>query len=196
MRAVEYDRLDDEALVQKVVAGDERALETLYTRYARPVYALALKLLAQTEAAEEVAQEVFVRLWTRADRFQARRGRLVSWLLAITHHRAIDELRRRKTDRARRAAAEAAAPLEEDGDLSADAALAEDRQAVRTALHQLPDTQRRPLELAYYYGLTQTEIAAHLDQPLGTIKTRMRLGMMKLRDTLTAAGIRPASTSS
>lgn len=177
----------DGSLARQIAKRDVSALEAVYNRYSRPVYSLARRLLRDDETTEEVVQEVFMRLWTRADEFDSARGRLLPWLLTITHHRAIDELRRRRARGQHDdidivlATAEAA-----DGDPAHEAALAETREAVRQALQHLPEAQRRPIELAYFGGLSQAEIATMLDEPLGTIKTRMRLALQKLREFLRA----------
>jgi RNA polymerase sigma-70 factor (ECF subfamily) len=179
---LDYSLLDDDALVQLLVARDVRALEALYGRYARPVFSLGLKLLGDREVVEEVVQEVFLRLWTRAYGYDPQRGKLLSWLLTITHHRAIDELRRRRGQPEVDGLQEQqASAVEADADPSESYAHVEEREAVQRALRQLPEAQRRPIELAYYGGLTQVEIAQALREPLGTVKTRMRLGMQKLR---------------
>ena len=180
--APEYALLDDETLMRRVVEQDVRALETLYHRYSRPIFSLALKILGDREVVEEVVQEVFLRLWTRAYGFDPQRGKLLSWLLTITHHRAVDELRRRRSQPETDGLQEQLAATEEaDSDPSRSFTQVEEREAVQRALAQLPESQRKPIEMAYYGGLTQVEIALALKEPLGTIKTRMRLGMQKLR---------------
>lgn len=179
---MDYALFDDETLVRLVAAQDVRALEALYARYSRPIFSLALKILGDRELVEEVVQEVFLRLWTRAQGFDPQRGKLLSWLLTITHHRAVDELRRRRGQaevaglRDQQAAAEVA-----DTDPSSSLDHVVERDAVQHALNQLPESQRKPIEMAYYGAMTQVEIALALHEPLGTIKTRMRLGMQKLR---------------
>jgi RNA polymerase sigma-70 factor (ECF subfamily) len=179
---LDYAELDDAALVQLIVERDVRALETLYNRYSRPVFSLGLKILGDREVVEEVVQEVFLRLWTRAYGYDPQRGKLLSWLLTITHHRAIDELRRRRGQPESDGLQEQIATVEErDADPSQSYARVEEQEAVQRALRALPDAQRRPIEMAYYGGLTQVEIAQALQEPLGTVKTRMRLGMQKLR---------------
>jgi len=171
--------------VRLLVQQDVRALEALYVRYSRPIFSLALKILGDREVVEEVVQEVFLRLWTRAFGYDPQRGKLLSWLLTITHHRAIDELRRRRSQPEVDGLQEQLAAVEEaDADPSKSLVQVEEREAVQQALAQLPEAQRRPIELAYYGGLTQVEIAQLLREPLGTIKTRMRLGMQKLRALL------------
>jgi RNA polymerase sigma-70 factor, ECF subfamily len=181
-RSADYALLDDETLMRLVVEQDVRALETLYSRYSRPIFSLALKILGDRELVEEVVQEVFLRLWTRAQGFDPQRGKLLSWLLTITHHRAIDELRRRRgqpeTDGFQEQLAAADVP---DADPSSSLDNVVEREVVQQALSQLPESQRKPIQMAYYGGMTQVEIALALKEPLGTIKTRMRLGMQKLR---------------
>lgn len=187
--------LDDTTLAIGLVRGDPRALETLYERHSRAVYSLALHLLGDRGAAEEVVQETFVKLWRRPASYQPQRGRLLPWLLGVAHHHCVDLLRRRQLEMRHRAAT----PIDQewtgedprararglsdrtDGDLAAQAGGAEERQQVIQALGSLPDAQRVPLELAYYRGLSQSEIAQLLQEPLGTIKTRMRLGLLRLR---------------
>jgi RNA polymerase sigma-70 factor (ECF subfamily) len=184
-RPVDYAQLDDEALVRLLALRDVGALEALYHRYSRPVFSLALKILGDREVVEEVVQEVFLRLWTRAYGYDPQRGKLLSWLLTITHHRAIDELRRRRSQPEVDGLREQLSPADEpETNPSASFAQVEERDAVRHALAQLPEAQRRPIEMAYYGGMTQVEIAVALGEPLGTIKTRMRLAMQKLRTLL------------
>lgn len=178
----EYVALDDDALVELVVRQDMLALEALYSRYSRPIFSLALKILGDREVVEEVVQEVFLRLWTRAYGYDPQRGKLLSWLLTITHHRAIDELRRRRNQPDSEELHDQLAGQEvQEGNPSESIDQVEEREVVQQALAQLPVAQRRPIEMAYYGGLTQVEIAETLKEPLGTIKTRMRLGMQKLR---------------
>ncbi|HEX2326360.1 MAG TPA: sigma-70 family RNA polymerase sigma factor [Chloroflexota bacterium] len=195
----DYAQLDDETLVRLLVQQDVLALEALYQRYSRPIFSLALKILGDREVVEEVVQEVFLRLWTRAFGYDPQRGKLLSWLLTITHHRAIDELRRRRTQPEVEGLQEQLAAVEEsDADPSRSLTQVEEREAVQRALAQLPEAQRKPIQLAYYGGLTQVEIAQLLSEPLGTIKTRMRLGMQKLRVLLAseADGVRRAGPAS
>ena len=185
---MEYAHLEDEALVGLVVAREEAALEALYDRYGRRVYSLALTMLHDPGAAEEVTQEVFLSVWRRAASYRKERGRLATWILSIAHHRAVDALRsrRRRTqqdepmdERMERSFADV---LTESPDSAA--VLQEESHYVRQALQELPAEQQRVLVLAYYHGLTQGEIAQKLGDPLGTVKTRMRLGIHKLRHGL------------
>ena len=167
------------------------AIASLYDRYIDLVYSTALRVLGDSGLAEDSAQEVFVRLWRRPETFVAERGRFLSWLMSVTRNRAVDELRalgrrlRREGGQSEPEELIAQAPGNEADDPAAHAQLHEQQQLVRTALKELPPDQRRALELAYFGGLTQQEVAAALQEPLGTVKTRMRLGMQKLRRALT-----------
>ncbi len=177
----------DEELVGLVRARDERAFETLYGKYSDIVYSVSLRVLADPTLAQDVAQEVFLRFWRMPDSYDASRGRFMNWLLSVTRNRAVDEVRSRGRRRQREVAP--AVMPEDPPDAHAEdplhnAQLEAERSAVRNALRLLPEEQRTALELAYFGGLTQQEIAALLNQPLGTVKTRTRLAMKKLRLTL------------
>jgi RNA polymerase sigma-70 factor, ECF subfamily len=179
--ALDYAEQTDEALVELLAERDVQALETLYGRHARAVYSLSLKLLGEPGAAEEIVQECFLKLWRRPELYRASRGRLLTWLLGVTHHRAIDRLRRRTLElrHAGDERLEPAANGEYDPEQQAWSRI--QLETIGRALAHLPRNQRQTLELAYLRGMTQVEIAACLDQPLGTIKTRMRLALQKLR---------------
>jgi RNA polymerase sigma-70 factor (ECF subfamily) len=164
-----------EALLRLVAGGDAEALGRFYELHARLVNGLALRILGNTADAEDVVQEVFLQVWNQAARFDARRGSVGAWLCAIARSRALDRLRRRP---ARREEPEGAAPPAWTSPRN-DEAL-----AVRRALDRLSRDQRVALELAYYEGLSHSEIAARLDEPLGTVKTRIRTAMMRLREVL------------
>jgi RNA polymerase sigma-70 factor, ECF subfamily len=186
------ERADEAARVARVAEGDSGALAELYDAHARTLYSLALRVLGDQADAEDVLQEVFAQVWRQAARYDMRRGNVAAWLLTIARTRAIDRLRARRARPDTAAATEdatglLAAPLADPGDVLA---AERDAQRVRAALHQLPLLQRLAIELAYFEGLTQSEIAERLEQPLGTIKTRIRLGLLKLRDALsgTTAG--------
>ncbi|MFN2523189.1 MAG: sigma-70 family RNA polymerase sigma factor [Mycobacteriales bacterium] len=189
-----YDGLDDRGLVARVSEGDGGALEALYRRYGRPCYGLARRILADDQFAQDVVQEVFLTVWRDASRFDAARGGFSSWLLSMTHHKAVDAVRREENLRKRRTnadgldlrASEAPEVVEEVWSLLR-------RSRVRDALQTLPDPQREALTLAYFGGYTQREIAGLTGTPLGTVKTRMLAGMKKLRDSLD--GISDAATS-
>jgi RNA polymerase sigma-70 factor (ECF subfamily) len=181
----------DEALMVAITAQDELAFGVLYDRYVDLVYSASLRVLADAQLAEDAAQDVFVRLWRRPETFISERGRFLSWLMSVTRNRAVDELRARGRRRRREGGSlgepdEAAAPVFSNDceDPLASAQLHEEQTLVRQALCGLPSDQRRALELAYFGGLTQQQIAAILHEPLGTVKTRIRLGMQKLRRAL------------
>ena len=173
----------DAELLRAVARGDEQSLAALYDRYSSILLGLLLRILHSRAEAEDVLQEVFVQVWRRAGSYDEARGRGFTWLVTLARSRAIDRLRALDS-RARAATASAAEEFEPVGDASLDAFRSEQREIVRAALAQLTEDQRRTLLLAYEEGLTQSEIAARLNQPLGTVKTRTRAGLMKLRELL------------
>jgi RNA polymerase sigma-70 factor (ECF subfamily) len=157
-------------------------VSALYDRFGRLIFSLALRIVQDHGAAEEITQDVFLRCWRSIDRYHPQQGSLAAWLLAITHHRAIDELRsRRGKDLRREISDEAIHPLAAP-DTGYDAALL--RGEVQEALHLLPPAQRDVIELIFWGGLTRREVAERLQLPLGTVHTRLRLGMEKLRSAL------------
>jgi RNA polymerase sigma factor (sigma-70 family) len=180
----------DGALVRRVAAGEHGALETLYDRYGRPAFALARRITGDPVFAEEVVQEVFLALWREPGKYDPDRGGFPSWLLATTHHKAVDAVRREETVRRRRT------QLASDAEWFTSASIAEvppvedaawtglRGERVRQALGTLPQPQREALVLAYYAGYTQREIAERTGTPLGTVKTRMLAGMRRMRDQL------------
>ncbi len=167
-------------LINKVAQGDQQALGTLYDRFAGLVNGLALRLLRDPADAEDVVQTVFIQVWRHADQYDPRRGAPEAWLTVLARTRALDQLRRR----AHRREAQPDGPGPRAA--TASGSLAE-QIAVRTALARLPEMERRTLELAYFDGLSQTEIAANLSTPVGTVKTRTRNGMIRLRRQLGSA---------
>lgn len=178
---------DDQHALDRMRRGEEGGLAELYNRHGRFVYALALRIVRDTGDAEDVTQDVFVQAWKNADRFDAGRGHVVAWLMNIARARAIDLLRRRRV-RPQPAADDAVSD-------TTDLAPAQDVQldwsrraeAVQQAMSSLPILQRIAVELAFFEGLTHAEIAEQLEVPLGTIKTRVRQGLLKLRDSLAGA---------
>jgi RNA polymerase sigma-70 factor (ECF subfamily) len=185
---VDLSAVSDADLITLVTRGDQDALGTLYERYSRAVYSFSLRIVGDAQVAEEILQEVFVRVWQQGGSFQAARGSLITWLLSITHNLSIDEVRRRKR-RPQKADAEEPETIlaslpDEGSDVEEEVWLSSLRVSIQDALQQLPAAQREAIELAYFQGLTQREIAEVLGEPLGTIKTRMRLGMLKLREQL------------
>jgi RNA polymerase sigma-70 factor (ECF subfamily) len=176
--------LSDEELVARLAGEDVRALEILYDRHSRSVMSLAYKMLGESETAEEVVQETFMRLWNRPTAFSPERGRFTSWLLGVAHHRAIDLLRRRRLEQ-RHLVATDSEFLESNWIDPGDevVSMAEGRDVIQ-ALNLLPDAQRMVVELAFIRGFTHSEIAQWLHEPIGTVKTRLRLAMQKLRTAL------------
>lgn len=179
------DRTADHACVERMAGGSSEALAELYDRHTRPVYSLALRILQDQGEAEDIVQEVFSQAWRQASRYDRSRGNVAAWLLTLARSRAIDRLRSR---RARPDHSAEEGTLADFADRAAPADLqlvsAEQVIRVRAALDALPMLQRVAIELAYYEGLTHTEIAARLEQPLGTVKTRIRQALIKLRESL------------
>lgn len=157
----------------------------LYDRHARPIYSLALRILGEPAEAEDVVQDVFSQAWRQASAYSASRGAVAAWLLTLTRSRAIDRLRARRA-RPMGVRDERVADTLADAGPPADLQVLSSEQVVRVraALDELPLLQRAAVELAYFEGLTHAEIAARLEQPLGTVKTRIRLAMLRLRDVL------------
>jgi RNA polymerase sigma-70 factor (ECF subfamily) len=187
---------DDAALIRAVAGGDERAFASVYDRYSPILLGLLLRILRSRSEAEDVLQEVFLQVWQQARAFDEARGRAFTWLATLARSRAIDRLR--AVDSRERAALRSVedAPPEAEGQEWADTAAirAERAEAVRGALAELPEEQRQVLVLAYLEGMSQSEIAAAKNQPLGTVKTRTRSGLKKLSEALSARlGQRAAS---
>jgi RNA polymerase sigma-70 factor (ECF subfamily) len=184
-----YSGLDDEELMQRLAYRDLVAFRALYDRYGNLVYSAALRVVRDPQIAEDMVQEIFLRIWRKPESYVAQRGRFVTWLTSVTRNRAVDEVR----SRGRRFRHETASPEEQERELPASeqddpaltAELSDQRRLILAALKQIPSEQREIIELAYFVGLTQQEIADLLSQPLGTVKTRIRLGMQKLRAALT-----------
>ena len=178
--------LSDEALLALVSRSDDEALAALYDRYGRIAYGLALRVLRDRALAEDAVQEAFLGVWRSAGSFLGERAKPSTWILTIVHRRAVDLVRREERRRGE--------PLDvvadpAGGAADEEASLRQRRRAVQAALRQLPDDQRETLELAYYGGFTQSELAERLGQPLGTIKSRMFAGLRRLRDLLADAGL-------
>jgi RNA polymerase sigma-70 factor (ECF subfamily) len=182
--------VEPSSLLPAVATGDLAAFEQLYDRHSSTLYALLLRILSNPDDAQEVLQETFVKAWTNAKMFDAVRGSDMAWLISIARSRGIDRLRSRRVrgDREDEAGREISSSFgfvqKRTG--ADDAIEAQERNAVRSALAELPEAQRAALALAYFEGFSQSEIAEKLGEPLGTIKTRMQLGMKKLRESLKA----------
>ena len=176
-------QVSDVDLLHAIARSDEQALACLYDRYRVILFGLLVRILNSREEAEDILQETFLQVWRRAADFNELRGKPFTWLVTLARSRAIDRLRSLSA-RERVAQASAADPAEAISDAADDASRSEQRGIVVRALKQLPEEQKTTLLLAYFEGLTQSEIATKLGAPLGTVKTRMRSGMMKLRELL------------
>ncbi|MDP9236491.1 MAG: sigma-70 family RNA polymerase sigma factor [Chloroflexota bacterium] len=187
---MDYASLRDEELMAELANRDLDAFEALYDRYADLVYSVSLRVVGDAHVAQDVTQDVFLRVWRRPERFDLSRGKFMTWLLSVARNRSIDE--RRSHGRRLRHEALPSTTEEEEVIPSADelddpalmTVLSDERKAVRAAMTVLPPEQRLAIQLAYFGGLTQQEIANQLGQPLGTVKTRIRLGMQKMRGAL------------
>jgi RNA polymerase sigma-70 factor (ECF subfamily) len=175
--------IHDIELLKSIAAKDDAALALLYDRYRIILFGLLMRILNNREEAEDVLQEAFLQVWRKAADFDENRGRPFTWLVTLARSRGIDRVRTLSA-RERLAKAGAREVSEEISDAASDAFKSEQRGLVTDALAQLPDEQKRPIMLAYFDGLTQSEIATRLGAPLGTVKTRMRTGLMKLREML------------
>jgi RNA polymerase sigma factor (sigma-70 family) len=186
----ELAHLSDEALIALIARADELALAELYRRLARMAYGLAFRVLRDDALAQDAVQEAFLGVWRSAGRFTADRAKPSTWVLTLVHRRAVDLVRREERRRTE--------PLEPDAE--GEAAVSDQseelgtREAVRAALRTLPPEQREAIELAYYGGYTQSELAERLGQPIGTIKSRMFTGLSRLRDELEAPAAHTASS--
>jgi RNA polymerase sigma-70 factor (ECF subfamily) len=176
--------LSDEAVVALAARSDEVAFAELYDRYGRVAYGLALRVLRDESLAEDAVQDAFLAIWRGASRFIPERGKASTWILTLVHRRAVDLVRRE--DRRRVEPLEDAEVAAAGGTVEDIAWLRLERERVQAALRQLSDPQREAIELAYYGGYTQSELAERLGQPLGTIKSRMFSGLMRLHELLEA----------
>jgi RNA polymerase sigma factor (sigma-70 family) len=182
----ELAHLSDEALVLLAASSQQGALAELYDRYGRPAYGLALRILRDEALAEDAVQDAFLAIWRTASRFVPERGKASTWILTLVHRRAVDLVRREER---RRADTLENAPEPSGGAVDEEAWLRLQRERVQDALRRLPDQQREAIELAYYGGFTQAELAERLGQPLGTIKSRMFMGLARLRELLGEPGL-------
>jgi RNA polymerase sigma-70 factor (ECF subfamily) len=180
-------QISDEALVSLVASSDDEALAELYDRFGGVAYGLALRILRDDALAQDAVQDAFLGVWRTADRFLPERAKASTWILTLVHRRAVDLVRRENVRRGEplEHAPEPAAPETVEGE----ATLGFQRRVVQEALKGLPPEQREALELAYYGGLTQSQLAERLGQPLGTIKSRMFMGLARLCDLLAHAGL-------
>jgi len=181
-------RQEDARLLGRIAQGDKDALAALYDRFSRPLYATALRVVNDPAEAQDIVHDTFVALWEKAGTFEAERGNAFAWALTLVRNRAIDRVRMRRR-RSELLTASAPSDLGYDentsGPLADDsAALGDEAHAVRAAVAALPPDQKRALELAFFGGLTQQQIAEKLSEPLGTVKARIRRALLKLRDSL------------
>jgi RNA polymerase sigma factor (sigma-70 family) len=186
LMARSFAHLSDEAVVALVARSDESALAELYDRFGRVAYGVALRVLRDEKLAEDAVQEAFLSAWRNADRFMPERAKASTWILTLVHRRAVDLVRReerRRADSLPEGVEHGAAESAEDN-----AWLRFERERVQTALKRLPDQQREALELAYYGGFSQSELAERLGLPVGTIKSRMFAGLARLRELLADSG--------
>jgi RNA polymerase sigma-70 factor, ECF subfamily len=177
--------LADEEAMQLVGDGNPRAFELIYDRHGGAAFSLAYRMVGNRVAAEDIIQEAFLSIWRSRMRYDRARGSVRTWVLGIVHNRAIDALRRGAPQNRRQETLDGVEERHEAPERTdVEAARREEARSVRTALETLPDDQRRTIELAYFGGFTHTQIAELLDQPIGTVKGRMRLGLDKLRRQL------------
>ena len=174
----------DEFLLHKIAFGDENAFALLYDRYARPAYSLAYRIVEDVHGAEDVVQEVFLDVWKSAGTYDIRRGQARSWLLSMVHHRSVDLIRRRRGKAVTSLYPEPEQKGAESEEVWQQVAGRIQRQVIHRALGQLPAEQQRAIEMSYFKGYTHREIAELMQEPLGTVKSRIRIGMDKLRNFL------------
>jgi RNA polymerase sigma-70 factor (ECF subfamily) len=181
-RGIQYLLLADEESISLVRRGDAEAFAVLYDRHSRPAYSLAYRMMGERQTAEDLVQEVFLKVWRGAGSYRAERGSVRTWILSIVHNRGIDQLRSTASRRRMQEKVEASAPRSQPSEAFAQSWRNSQREQVREALKTLPPEQLKILELAYFSGYTHVEIAGLLDLPLGTVKGRMRLGLKKMRN--------------
>jgi RNA polymerase sigma-70 factor (ECF subfamily) len=189
----ELAHLSDEALVALAARSEQPALAELYDRFGRAAYGLAYRILRDESLAEDAVQEAFLTVWRTAARFVPERGKASTWIMTLVHRRAVDVVRRE--ERRRADSLERAPEQETRESVDEEAWLRLQRERVQSALTQLPDQQREAIELAYYGGFTQSELAERLGQPIGTIKSRMFNGLARLRELLAEPGMEMSWTS-
>ena len=187
-RGRQYLILADEDLISLVEASDSEAFATLYDRHSRAAFSLAYRMMGDRQAAEDLAQDAFLKVWRGAGSYRAARGSVRTWILSIVHNRGIDLLRSHASQRRTQDKIEASAPRSQPSEAFAETWRNTQRDQVREALNTLPAEQLKILELAYFSGYTHIEISELLSLPLGTVKGRMRLGLKKIRDFFESSG--------
>ena len=187
-RGRHYLILADEDLISLVEASDAEAFATLYDRHSRAAFSLAYRMMGDRQAAEDLAQDAFLKVWRNASSYRAERGSVRTWILSIVHNRGIDQLRSLASRRRTQDRVEASAPRSQPSEAFAETWRNSQRDQVREALNTLPPEQLKILELAYFSGYTHVEISELLGLPLGTVKGRMRLGLKKVRNFFESRG--------
>jgi RNA polymerase sigma-70 factor (ECF subfamily) len=187
-RGRQYLLLADEDLISLVEVSDAEAFAVLYDRHSRAAYSLAYRMMGERQAAEDLVQDAFLKIWRGAGSYRSERGSVRTWLLSIVHNRGIDQLRSLGSSRRTQQRMEASAPRSQPSEAFAQSWRNSQREQVREALKTLPPEQLKVLELAYFSGYTHVEIAELLGLPLGTVKGRMRLGLKKIKDYFDSQG--------
>lgn len=181
-RGKQYLLMADEELISLAQAGSAEAFAALYDRHSRSAYSLAYRMMGEKQSAEDLVQEVFLKVWRNSASYRTERGSVRTWVLSIVHNRGVDQLRSTASRRRTQDRVEASAPTSQPSEAFTETWRNNQRDQVRDALKTLPDEQLKILELAYFSGYTHVEIAGLLDLPLGTVKGRMRLGLRKVKD--------------
>jgi RNA polymerase sigma-70 factor (ECF subfamily) len=187
---LDYKKADDETLLLRIANAEENALGELYDRYGRLVFSMALNSVNDAAMAEEITQDVYLRIWNKAESYRPEQGKVITWIASITRYRSIDLLRRQSVrPEGNRAAWAEEEPLElsDTVDIEGEVEISQRAHMIRTAITGLPTEQRQALAMAYFQGYSHSEIASLLGEPLGTVKTRIRLAMQKLRQVLQEA---------
>jgi RNA polymerase sigma-70 factor (ECF subfamily) len=188
--ARQYLLLADESLISLIAESDDpRAFATLYDRHSRAAYSLAYRMLGEKQAAEDVLQDAFLKVWRRTTSYRTERASVKTWILSIVHNRGIDQLRSLASRRRTQERVEASAPSSQPSDAFSEAWRNSQREQLREALGSLPKEQSEILELAYFSGCTHVEISEILGLPLGTVKGRLRLGLRKVRNHFTSKDV-------
>jgi RNA polymerase sigma-70 factor (ECF subfamily) len=188
LRKGESPQKKDRELLHRISKGDGEAFTTLYERYAGAAFGLAARICADRDLAEDIVQEAFLSIWRRADSYRPERGSVAAYVLGAVHHKAVDAIRHEEAVKRREHAAGGQAERSQD-DIEEEGWLLVMRDQVRSAVDKLSDVQREALEMAYFNGLTYSEVAQRLEIPLGTAKTRLRDGMIRLRNVLSDSGL-------
>jgi len=178
----QYTILGDEDLMSLMEGGDEEAFAALYDRHSRAAYSLSYRMMGDRQAAEDLTQDAFLKVWRSAGGYRSDRGSVRTWILSIAHNRGIDQIRSSASRRRTQDRVEQSAPRSQPSEAFAETWRNRQREQIREALNTLPEDQLKILELAYFSGYTHVEISNLMDLPLGTVKGRMRLGLKKIRE--------------